>query len=116
MKLKFIHPSEQELIDTFSFYEEQLEGLGNLFLNEFNKTIKIILKHPTLWMKIGKRDAHFFGIVEQIAVNTKLAVVVTSQPPRDVYDHDTERVKEFENQIRKMEKYNIKVDVVNLPD
>ena len=55
MKLKFIHPSEQELIDTFSFYEEQLEGLGNLFLNEFNKTIKIILKHPTLWMKIGKR-------------------------------------------------------------
>jgi len=39
MKLKFIHPSEEELKDTYRLYEEQLEGLGDQFLNEFNETL-----------------------------------------------------------------------------
>ncbi|MEE9429411.1 MAG: type II toxin-antitoxin system RelE/ParE family toxin [Melioribacteraceae bacterium] len=55
MKLKFIHPSEQELIDAYQFYEEQLTGLGNQFINEFNNTIKVILNHPTLWKKVGEK-------------------------------------------------------------
>jgi DeoR/GlpR family transcriptional regulator of sugar metabolism len=63
----------------------------------------------TDWTKIGKRDAHTFAPVEQLVVNAKKAVVVTCEPPREVYDKDPERVQEFENQIRKMEKYNIEV-------
>lgn len=55
MKLKFIHPSGQELIDAYNFYEEQLIGLGNQFLYEFNKTIKLVIEHPTIWKKVGKR-------------------------------------------------------------
>lgn len=55
MKLKFIHPSDKELIDAYNYYKDQLTGLGNQFLNEFNNTIKIILEHPKLWLKVGKR-------------------------------------------------------------
>jgi len=68
----------------------------------------------TDWTKIGKRDAHTFAPIEQLGVNAKKAVVVTSEPPRSEYKNDTDRVKEFENQIRKMKKYNIFVVKVPL--
>jgi DeoR/GlpR family transcriptional regulator of sugar metabolism len=67
----------------------------------------------TDWTKIGKRDAHSFGPVEQLSVNTKQAVVVTCEPPKQAYKEYAERVQEFQNQIRKMESYNIKV--IQLP-
>jgi plasmid stabilization system protein ParE len=55
MKLQFVEPSEQELKDAFDFYENQLEGLGDRFLIELNKSIKIILERPLAWSKIGNR-------------------------------------------------------------
>ncbi len=66
----------------------------------------------TDWTKIGKRDAHSFGPVEQLHVNAKQAIVVTSDPPRQVYDDDPERAREFESQIKKMQEAGIKVDKV----
>jgi len=55
MKIKFIQPSDQELIDAHYFYEDQLIGLGYKFLHEFNQTIKLIIDHPNLWRKVGNR-------------------------------------------------------------
>ena len=55
MKIKFIHPADQELIDAYQYYESQLAGLGYQFLEEFNTIIKLILKYPTLWLKVGQR-------------------------------------------------------------
>ena len=55
MKLKFISPADQELIDTYDYYEDQLLGLGDQFLYEFNNTTKLIIEHPSIWLKIGKR-------------------------------------------------------------
>lgn len=55
MDLKFIPPSEQELFDAYHYYEDQMRGLGNQFLNEFNRVIEFILKFPILWAKVGKR-------------------------------------------------------------
>ncbi len=54
MKLRFIHPSELELKEVYDYYEDQMTGLGNNFLNEFNNTVKIILKHPILLFKVGQ--------------------------------------------------------------
>jgi DeoR/GlpR family transcriptional regulator of sugar metabolism len=68
----------------------------------------------TDWTKIGKRDAHTFAPIEQLGVNAKQAVVVTCEPPREVYDSAPERVQEFENQIRMMQKYNIEVVKVSV--
>jgi len=70
----------------------------------------------TDWSKIGKRDAHPFGRVEQLGVNAKLALVVTCEPPRSAYDTEPERVQEFENQIRRMEQHGIRVVKVKVPD
>ena len=60
----------------------------------------------TDWSKIGKRDAHSFGRLEQLGVNAKHAVVVTCNPPDD---EDPKRIEEFEKEVRAMEKGNIKV-------
>ena len=43
MRIKFIPPADQELIDAFDYYEAQLTGLGKQFKDEFNKTVKILL-------------------------------------------------------------------------
>jgi hypothetical protein len=55
MKLKFISPSDQELIDTYNYYEDKLIGLGDRFLHELNQTLEIILDHPKIWDKVGRR-------------------------------------------------------------
>ena len=55
MKLKFIPPSDQELIDAYNYYEDQLSGLGDQLLNEFNRTIKITIENPTIWNEVGEK-------------------------------------------------------------
>lgn len=70
----------------------------------------------TDWTKIGKRDAHSFGPVEQLALNAKKAIIVTCEPPKEAYEKEPDRVKEFENQIKKIEQHNIKVERVRMPN
>jgi DeoR/GlpR family transcriptional regulator of sugar metabolism len=70
----------------------------------------------TDWTKIGKRDAHSFGPVQNLHLNAKQAVVVTCEPPKAMYDLAAERVQEFENQIKKMEKGNIIVERIKVPE
>jgi DeoR/GlpR family transcriptional regulator of sugar metabolism len=67
------------------------------------------------WTKIGRRDAHSFGTVEQLRLNAKRAIVVTSELPRAINDEDPERAQEFENQIRMMKKHHIEVEMVKIP-
>lgn len=55
MRLKFIPPSDHELIDAYEFYENQFSGLGDQFLYEVNTIFKLILEHPMIWKKVGKR-------------------------------------------------------------
>lgn len=59
------------------------------------------------WSKIGKRDAHAFGTVDLFKLNTRKAVVVTCDPPRNAEPGALER---FEQQIEMLERNNIKVE------
>jgi len=49
-----------------------------------------------------------------LCVNTNKAVIVTNEPPKELYEKEPERVKEFENQIKKMEN-DFKVIVERVP-
>ena len=55
MKIEFISPSDKELIEAYEYYEDQLKGLGELFIDEFNTIIKTIVEHPSIWIKVGRR-------------------------------------------------------------
>ncbi len=57
----------------------------------------------TDWTKIGKRDARSFGPIEQLCSHADRAVIVTTEPPRELYKTKPELVKEFDNQIKKIE-------------
>ena len=77
MKIRFIHPAEQELKETYDYYEDQMAGLGDLFLNELNKTIKIIIEHPSSWTKVGKRTRR---------------AIIKRFPYLILYIHETEKI------------------------
>ena len=65
--------------------------------------------------RIERRPQRVLAPIEELSANAKQAVVVTSEPPREVYDSDPERVQEFQTQIGKMKKYNITVKQVKVP-
>lgn len=46
MKIVFKAPAQQELDDTFTWYEEQLSGLGYRFVDAFSRTIDRIGRFP----------------------------------------------------------------------
>ena len=49
------HPAvEKELAEIIKFYNECSPGLGNEFLNEFERQILNIASHPFLWVEIKK--------------------------------------------------------------
>jgi hypothetical protein len=67
----------------------------------------------TDWTKIGKRDARSFGSIAQLCSHADRAVIVTTEPPRELYKTKPDLVKEFDNQIKKMEtEYKIIVEKV----
>ena len=52
MKVSFLPLAEQELDEAFFWYEEQVVGLGNSFLDEFNQSVKRIVAYPALYEQI----------------------------------------------------------------
>ncbi len=52
MRVKIIEPAEIELNDAFEYYENELDGLGYRFIDEFNDAVNRILKHPHAWSSV----------------------------------------------------------------
>jgi plasmid stabilization system protein ParE len=46
MNIRFLPVAEQELDDAFCWYEEQAVGLGDVFLNEINKSLQLVATYP----------------------------------------------------------------------
>jgi DeoR/GlpR family transcriptional regulator of sugar metabolism len=63
----------------------------------------------TDWSKIGRRDAHPFGILEQLRVNASEGIVVTCKYPDGI---DDDRKKDFDDQIKYMKDAGIKVHTI----
>ena len=46
MSIRFLSPAEQELDDTFEWYEDQMAGLGHEFLAEIDEAVHRITTWP----------------------------------------------------------------------
>ena len=66
----------------------------------------------TDWTKIGKRDASAFGDITDLMRYAEKAVIVTNSPPKEFYDSNTDLVKTFDNELKKIESYGIIVDKI----
>ena len=54
MRVYFISPADKELEDAFQYYEEQMHGLGDKFIEDFLYTVDLITRTPFAWRKISK--------------------------------------------------------------
>lgn len=49
MRVRFIPPARRELIEEARYYEAELAGLGDAFLDEVSRTLALIKAYPEAW-------------------------------------------------------------------
>lgn len=59
MKIEFLRPAALELIDAVEYYNDQLQGLGDQFFEEFETGIDLVRKFPKAWQLIGTNTRRF---------------------------------------------------------
>ena len=86
-------------------------AVKSLLWNKATDTLLI----ATDWTKIGKIDAKSFGTISGFRMKAKKAVIVTSDPPKELCLEEPNRIKDFENQLRKMENEGVIVERIQNP-
>ena len=75
MIINFHSAARKELFDTAEFYEEQVIGLGDDFIDEVEKVLEIIESYPKAGTKITKSERRFlisrfpFGVIYSVEAN-----------------------------------------------
>ena len=52
MNIRFLVPAQQELDDAVAWYDQQAEGLGTEFLDEFDRVVRRVVSYPLSSMEI----------------------------------------------------------------
>ncbi len=89
MNIKFHSEARIEFFDATEYYEEQVVGLGDRFIDEVEKVLEIIEQQPLSGTKITSTERRFlvsrfpYGIVYSIEANfiTILAVMNLKRKP-----------------------------------
>jgi len=72
MNVSLLKEAQFELDETIDFYNNQLKGLGDDFLNEFLSTVERICNYPDAWHLLSKNTKRCqtrrfpFGIIYSI--------------------------------------------------
>lgn len=53
MKVVFLSPALHELEDAFGWYQDQMHGLGNEFLDEIDEGVRRIVSWPEMHVLVG---------------------------------------------------------------
>ena len=84
MEIQFLELAEQELDETYKYYEYQQKDLGNRFINEIQKSIELIKYYPKGWHPLSKNSRRClvknfpYGVVYQIKENYILVVAIVN--------------------------------------
>jgi plasmid stabilization system protein ParE len=82
MKVVFLPPAKDELLEAISYYNNQSEGLGYEFAAEVKRTLERIVQYPDAWFKLSSRTHRCrtnrfpYGVIYQIREKTLLIVAV----------------------------------------
>ena len=72
MTIKFHSEARKEFFETADYYEEQVVGLGDVFIDEVEKVLDVIEQQPASGTKITKTERRFlvsrfpYGIIYSI--------------------------------------------------
>ncbi|MEX2347775.1 MAG: type II toxin-antitoxin system RelE/ParE family toxin [Balneolaceae bacterium] len=89
MIIKFHSEARKEFFETSEYYEEQVVGLGDDFIDEVEKVFAVIEQQPSSGIKITKKERRFlvsrfpYGIIYSIEDNliTIFAVMNLKRKP-----------------------------------
>ena len=82
MNVEFLSTAETELVEAVLYYNEQNEGLGDMFAVEVKHTITRILRFPDAWTRLSARTRRCctkrfpYGLVYQVRGDTLLIVAI----------------------------------------
>jgi len=54
MKIEFLEQAQDELDEAIEYYDNEVEGLGQVFLDEVLSTIDRVTKFPNAWHPLSK--------------------------------------------------------------
>lgn len=60
MKIRFLTLADREVDDAVSWYESQSEGLSRHFLDELDRTVRLIKRYPLVAAQIEPEIRRFF--------------------------------------------------------
>jgi len=81
-EIRFLSVAQQEMDESFAYYEQQIMGLGHDFLAEILAALKRIKKNPEAWHSFSDRTRRCqvnrfpFGIIYQLRENEIIVVAV----------------------------------------
>jgi len=84
MQIKFLEIAQIELDDAVSYYNLEIQNLGDKFLTEILKTLDRIGNFPLAWQQCSKRTRrcrlrHFpYGLIYQILKDEIIIVAVAN--------------------------------------
>jgi len=82
MKVEFLDPAENELLEAIGYYNSESEGLGYELAAEVNRTIDRIIEYPNAWAPLSKRTRRCrtnrfpYGVIYQVRGDMILIVAV----------------------------------------
>lgn len=82
MPVRFLQPAEQEMFNAAQYYELQVPGLGDAFLDKIDSATTDIAEHPDRWpivrLNIHRRLVHRFpyGLLYRIDPNEVVVLAV----------------------------------------
>ena len=78
--VRFLFPAEVEVVQAAAYYETQVEGLGDAFLDKVESAVRDVTRRPTAWpvlrSEIRKRLIHRFPYAVLYRVDSDEIVVV----------------------------------------
>ncbi|MBK7380906.1 MAG: type II toxin-antitoxin system RelE/ParE family toxin [Ignavibacteriales bacterium] len=98
MQVEFIEPASIELDDAIEYYDLQVKGLGQRFLDEVLETIEIIKAFPSSWIQntINTRKASLrkfpYNLIYSI-LNNKIYIIAIAHQNR-LPEYWIDRIKE----------------------
>ena len=84
MRIRFLEIAQIELDDAIEYYNYEVPGLGEAFLNEVLNTLDRIGKYPEAWQPSSKRTRRCqtrrfpYGIMYQIRKDEILVVAIAN--------------------------------------
>ncbi|HXJ96832.1 MAG TPA: type II toxin-antitoxin system RelE/ParE family toxin [Terriglobia bacterium] len=82
MRVEFLAPARDELVEAVTFYNSRKQGLGQDFAIEVQRTIERIIQYPEAWSPLSKRTRRCrtnrfpYGIIYQVRGDVLLIIAV----------------------------------------